>query len=255
MKTQTKAVRWDDIVFENRNKDYGAYDLRQDYHGRLMTGLIGSSVVALILLFLPALTGGRVASPVDAMEKIGTVNLTDIPIPKLQQPEQPKQKPQTAKPKASSFVVTSEPVETDTEALDELLDLTVTAPDGEGEVTVVTETVVAEPPVEVNKIHDIVEVMPSYTGGMEAMIKYITKNMKYPASAKRLGIEGSVYVQFVVGADGKVTDAKVLRGIHSDCDAEAVRVISSLPGWVSGKQNGKAVSVRMVLPIKFRMSS
>jgi protein TonB len=109
-------------------------------------------------------------------------------------------------------------------------------------VVVPTEPVVISDPTFI-----AAEVMPVYDG----MSKFFGRNLKYPSSAKRMGISGTVYVTFVVGKDGKVRDVQVLRGISPDCDKEAVRVISMMPGWSPGFQNHQPVSVRMTLPIKF----
>ena len=86
------------------------------------------------------------------------------------------------------------------------------------------------------------------------MNKFIAKNLRYPPSARRMGVDGTVYVSFVVGKDGTINDVKVLRGISADCDKEAVRVVQMMPPWKPGKQNGKAVFVRFNLPIKFKLN-
>jgi TonB family protein len=99
----------------------------------------------------------------------------------------------------------------------------------------------------------VVETMPSYPGGQEALIKYIVENVKYPAEAKSKGIQGTVFVQFVVEIDGAVTNVKVLRGIGYGCDEEALRVVSAMPKWTPGKQKGNAVRVQFNLPINFAL--
>ena len=103
----------------------------------------------------------------------------------------------------------------------------------------------AEP--EPEKVFDMVEQMPQFPGGQAEMMQFISKNMKYPTIAQENGTQGRVTCQFVVGADGKVRDVKVLRGV------EAVRVIMSMPKWIPGKQNGKAVSVKYTIPVMFRL--
>jgi protein TonB len=97
------------------------------------------------------------------------------------------------------------------------------------------------------------EVMPEYEGGAEAMMKFIQKKIRYPRVPREIGIDGTVYVQFIVNGDGSVSDVKVIRGVHRDYDNEAIRVISMLPSWRGGRHNGRPVSVRMVLPIKFNI--
>ena len=84
--------------------------------------------------------------------------------------------------------------------------------------------------------------------------EYVRKKLKYPSQARRMGIEGKVFIQFVVGKDGEITEVKVIRGVGAGCDEEAARVIKSSPKWTPGKQRGQAVKVRMVLPITFKLS-
>src|SRR5690606_13368895 len=83
-----------------------------------------------------------------------------------------------------------------------------------------------------------VEVMPEYPGGYEALIQFIRKNLTYPKSARREGVDGTVYVQFIVGADGSISDIRTLRGVSPDCDREAERVIGLMPNWKPGKVDG-----------------
>lgn len=115
------------------------------------------------------------------------------------------------------------------------------------------EPVVEEVEEKVDEIFTIVEDPAAPIGGLGAFYKYVGKNMKYPNVAKRLGIEGRVIVQFVVGKDGSINDVKVLRGIGGGCDEEAVRVLGKSPAWKPGKQRGKAVKQRMVIPIVFKL--
>ena len=100
----------------------------------------------------------------------------------------------------------------------------------------------------------VVDVMPEYPGGINAMFDFIQKNVKYPESAKDKGIEGKVYVQFVVEKDGNISDINILRGVSKDIDDEAVRVIKSMPKWKPGIQNGKPVRVQYTLPFKFQLT-
>ncbi len=103
------------------------------------------------------------------------------------------------------------------------------------------------------QIFTIVEEMPSFPGGDAALMKFLGNNIKYPAIAKDAGIQGTVYVTFVVNEQGEVRDAKVLRSIGGGCDEEAIRVVQSMPKWKPGKQRGKAVKVQYNLPIRFTL--
>lgn len=109
---------------------------------------------------------------------------------------------------------------------------------------------VPEPP----KVWDHSEVMPAYKGGLEAMVKFLSKQIRYPAQARRNGTEGTVFISFIIGMDGKVIQAVVFKGISKECDAEALRVINRMPTWNPGLQGGNPVMVRMMLPIKFQLN-
>lgn len=109
------------------------------------------------------------------------------------------------------------------------------------------------PEEKADEIFTIVEQQPSPVGGIKAFYDYVSSNIKYPSRATRMGLEGRVFVEFVVEKDGSLTDIKVVKGIGGGCDEEAVRVISSAPKWNPGKQRGQEVRVRMVMPILFRI--
>jgi protein TonB len=100
----------------------------------------------------------------------------------------------------------------------------------------------------------VIEEKPEFPGGEAAMFQWIAKNIKYPDIAKENGIQGKVFVQFVIGKDGKVTDVTIVRGVDPSLDKEALRVIQSMPPWKPGKQRGKPVRVSFQLPINFKLS-
>lgn len=104
-----------------------------------------------------------------------------------------------------------------------------------------------------DEVFTVTEQLPEFSGGEKAMYKYLSDNIKYPESAAKHKIEGSVMVQFVVAKDGSVRDVKVLRGVNAELDAEAIRVVESMPKWNPGMQRGKAVNVKYVLPVFFRL--
>jgi TonB family protein len=107
----------------------------------------------------------------------------------------------------------------------------------------------------VEPVFSVVEKMPSYPGGDEARIAFLVQNIKYPEEAKKKGIQGKVFVSFIIEADGSITNVKVLRGFDKSCDQEAVRVIKLMPKWNPGIQEGKTVRVQFNLPIKFALDS
>lgn len=106
----------------------------------------------------------------------------------------------------------------------------------------------------VDVVHDIVQTMPSFEGGISEFYKFVSKNLKYPAQARRMGIEGKVFVYFVVDKDGSLSDIKVVKGIGAGCDEEVLRITNLSPKWNPGKQRGVPVRVRMMMPITFRLN-
>ncbi|MDZ7742346.1 MAG: energy transducer TonB [Bacteroidota bacterium] len=103
------------------------------------------------------------------------------------------------------------------------------------------------------EIFSVVESMPEFPGGQTALFKFLQQNIDYPEIAKESGIQGRVFVTFVVETDGSVTDVRILRGIGGGCDEEALRVVKSMPKWNPGKQRGKPVRVQFNLPVKFTL--
>jgi protein TonB len=112
---------------------------------------------------------------------------------------------------------------------------------------------VEEEPVEEGEIFYVVESMPSFPGGEEKLYEYLALNLVYPVQAREAGIQGRVFLTFVVERDGSITDVKVLRGIGGGCDEEAIRVVKAMPGWIPGKQRSMPVRVQFNLPIKFTL--
>ena len=125
------------------------------------------------------------------------------------------------------------------------------------EETSIEDYVVETPEIEeeaVEEIFTIVETSPVPAGGYDEFYSALGKEIKYPTNARRLGIEGKVFVEFVVDKNGELTSIKVVKGISTDCDEEAVRVLKGMPKWKPGKQRGRAVKVRMVVPITYKLS-
>ena len=264
MKTQASNVTvtrsWDDIVFEGRNQNYGAYVIRKDYSKVLMIALIATLLAIALMVWGPAIA--EMLKGEEEVEKAAPKKLVYTELsapPPIDKPKPPP--PQIQLPKLQKVIkfvppkVVKEEVVEEIPTIEEIKQNEVAAVEVEGDAEVVFE----EPVVEVvaedeNKVFLVVEQQPEFEGGYEAMMNFIRKNMRYPASARRMGIDGTVYVSFVVGKDGTINDVKVLRGISADCDKEAVRVVQSMPPWKPGKQNGKPVFVRFNLPIKFKLN-
>lgn len=116
-----------------------------------------------------------------------------------------------------------------------------------------TNTTTKAPNSDVNMVYKEVEVMPEFPGGMEEMMQYMIQSIKYPKELQESGVSGKVFVQFVVDAEGKIGQVEVLKSLHDQLDAEAVKVISGMPDWTPGKKDGENVKVQLVLPISYTL--
>jgi protein TonB len=249
-----------ELVFEGRNKSYGAYIIRKLYCKRINLAFIIASVGILLFISMPLILElfGKKAEEAVKQQEV-EVNLTEPPPVDPAEPPPPPPPPPPPVVQTIKFtppVVVDKPVEEEQPPPQEKLSETnvgVVTQEGDPNATELPpEPVVADP--NEGKIFTIVEEMPQFPGGGEAaLIKYLQNNIKYPAMARENGIEGIVYVTFVVDKDGKVKDAKLLRGKGAGLDEEALRVVRSMPDWKPGKQNGRNVAVQYNLPVNFKL--
>lgn len=253
--------RWDDIVFENRNQEYGAYVLRKGYGNNFFVGLIITAVVLILLLFFPLirkyLQGGDSLETAPPRKLIYTELTAPPPIDKPKPPPPQIQLPKLQK--VIKFVppkVVKEEVVEEIPTIQEIKQNETAAVETEGDIEVIFDEPVAEVVVEdENELFTVVQQMPEFEGGYEAMMNFIKGKMVYPPAARRMGVEGTVFVNFIVNKDGSISEPRILRGISTECDAEALRVVGMMPHWKPGKQNGRSVNVRFTLPLKFRLNS
>ncbi len=256
-----------DILFEGRNKEYGGYELRRNYPRRVKHSLLVLAGISLAV----AAYGLVNNEPVKLERKIAAVIMPAIiespdvvpPKPVLLPP--PAEPPLPAKPtlKLTPPVIEEDDKVKDTERPPEnkeLKDVSVGAKTQEGNKdgmdapdlastggrgNSVVETKKKEPETFI-----YVEQMPQFNGNIN---QYLASNINYPASAREAGVDGRVVIKFVVSEDGSVTDAVVERSVNSALDAEALRVVRSMPKWKPGRQNGKAVKVYFRVPVKFTL--
>jgi protein TonB len=242
----------DDVVFDHRNKMYGAYSIRRSYASSLTKGSGGSLLAT--GLFIAAVQAILMMKP-EIVNSIGVCHypvtldndfivIPDPPSPPPKQEVRPAQGfPTTV---VSYEVPETPPVESNVPATaGETTE--VGNPDPSGGVGVSVDVSTAPPIVELPKTVDRAEVMPEFEGGERAMYKFLRKHLRYPHTDQ----EGTVYIRFVVDITGTVTGIEVIRSISGLLDREASRVIALMPKWKPGAQHGAPVNVRMVLPIKF----
>ncbi len=269
--------RWSDIMFENRNKEYGAYVLRRQTTARNIKSIIAVLIIfALVMVYMVA------KNAYDDYQKahMAQTQVTELTALQEQKKEAKVERKEIVKQekveqvveKVKSSIKFTAPVikkddevrpEDEMKSQDEIMNskvavgfANVVGNDESGEVLKAKEVLVTEPVKpreEENKVFDVVEQMPSFPGGMAALMAYLQKSIKYPPVAEENGIQGRVICTFVVERDGSVTDVRVAKSVDPSLDKEAVRVVSAMPKWIPGKQNGQSVRVKYTLPVTFRL--
>jgi protein TonB len=260
---------WCNLVFDNRLKDYGAYELRKESSGRHRTAIIITIVLFISVFMIPKLIKSiipekkEVNVEVTSLTKIDLEkNKTNEPQPIVEQAPPPEKIKSTIKftppvIKEDSEVHDEDIMKTQEEVNDSKLSVSVADVKGNSNdadavdlADLDTKSQVVE---EEEKPFTVVEQMPEYPGGDAARVKFLQSNLHFPEMARETGITGTVFITFVVGRDGRLSNFKVLRGIGGGCDEEAIRVLKLMPPWIPGKQGGKNVPVQFNLPIKFTL--
>ena len=259
---ETVSQSWEDIVFENRNKEYGAYLNRRSYSKSVVLAALITFLAMGFVLAFPTIKewfssdeevvdDNKLKNQTVSLDQPPPITPNQPPPPDIRIPPPVKTIIKFLPPKVTEKEVVEEE---EMPTIEEIKENETGSVDVEGTGEVVFEEPVEEAKGEdPNKVFLVVEQPPEFEGGLEAMYKFIGKNMKYPASARRMNIEGSVFVGFVVDADGKISEASIIKGISADCDKEALRVVQMMPKWRPGKQSGRPVRVKFVLPIKFKL--
>lgn len=267
------SYEWTDLVFEGRNQAYGAYQLRKGTTKRNIWAIVIVAIAA-VLLYL----GLRLQSMVEANREVENLQLVELSAleqkkkeAKVEKKEEIKVEPEKIVERVKSSVKFTAPVikkdeevrEEDEIKLDEVEKskdaigaFTVEGNDEVGgEVLKAKEEIAApEPPKEEDtKVFDVVEQMPSFPGGQAALMQWLSSNMSYPVIAAENGVQGRVIVQFVVEKDGSVSGVTVVKSVDPSLDKEAKRVVSAMPKWIPGKQNGAAVRVKYTVPVTFKL--
>lgn len=269
--------KWVDMVFDGKNKSYGAFQLRKGTSGRNIKSLI-------ILVIAAALVGGFLAWKVIEQKQAEqqAAYMEALELSKLQKEAKKQEKKEVVKPKVepkkeipvarqtqkfTAPVIKKDELvkeENQIKQMDKLDDkVAVGTENHEGTKDrnveavrndIAVNTPPPAPKEEVtNKVFDVVEVMPSFPGGQGALMSYLSSHVKYPVVAQENGVQGRVTVSFVVERDGSITDVHVVRSVDPSLDREAARVVSSMPNWQPGKQNGSAVRVKFNVPVQFKL--
>lgn len=271
---------WTNLVFEGKNKEYGAYVLRNGSVSRHTKAVVSVLIVlALILTLLILIANGVFKKAeedmnVDAGKEAVTISETpeevdeelDIPLVEEPEPEPVQEEEQVTATQQVTEVIIKDEINEDKKVKDvsEVLDNTSDfgSKDHEGledsRKEIVKEKVVEEAPKPVVKDNTpvnmaIVEQKPMFPGGDSEMYKWLSSQIQYPAAASEEGIQGRVVVQFIVEENGSISHVNVVRGKHPALDAEALRVVKKMPRWNPGRNNGQPVRVVYNLPVTFKL--
>jgi len=267
------SSEWIDLVFEGKNKKYGAYFLRSTSSKRHVVAFLVVLVFVGVVAAIPSLL--EVVKP--NKENMAGVDeayqLSDLSDVEEQVPEENiiKQELAPPPPPLKATIQFTPPVITEDEKVTDENQMKSQEELNESKVQVSVATVEGTNDKDAMDIADLkdqkiiveekveekpfvsVEQMPQFPGGQTELMKFVQSNLKYPTIAAENGIEGRVIVRFVVGRDGSVSDIEVQRGLDASCDKEAVRVVKLMPKWIPGKQNGRAVPVYFTLPVLFKL--
>jgi protein TonB len=264
-------AEWLDLVFENRNKAYGAYELRQHY-GNTMSKAMGFTFFCLAVVIGVAYALHKPVTD-GPLVQVDTFELKKVTPPPVEHPkvDPPKIKSLPAAKPVSTLkfvppVVTAEPVREEPPKIEELekvaigtstvkvpgngqpIDKPVNSGDGSGTSTI---SPTDNTPVDAS---GGLEVMPEPFGGAAAWSKFLQRNIRYPALARENGLSGKVWLSFIIERDGKLSNIEVIRPAGNGFDEEATRVLRLAPAWKPGKQNGQLVRVKYTIPINFQLA-
>ena len=265
-KIDLTSPEWCELVFQNRNRSYGAFKLRADSKKRHAWAMMSVILIALCASAIPTLI--KYATPEKVIEKM--VEVAVLSQLEVKQEEFKRLDPVAPPPALKSSIKFTAPVikkdeevveEDEIKSQSELTEskVAISIADVKGndelngkDIAELQEVIVntAEPET---KPYTMVQQMPQFPGGERELLAYIAKSIRYPPQSAENGIQGKVFVRFVVSALGNVEGVEVIRSLDPYCDKEAVRVVAALPQWIPGKQNGRNVPVYYTLPIFFKL--
>lgn len=262
---------FNEIVFESRNKNYGAFDLRRSYEKHLLYAFMltsGMFIASVLWIFMYYNNKPAIMDLADVPTVIDDF-LWDVSTPPLEEEAPSGQMPvDNTKSNLNKEDFTPQPVEKSIVPLAAIDSFP--SSEGKGELNptgnelggnsmsgssgeIGTGSGSGSSGVDENKVLDIAEINPEFPGGIEKMYSFLGKNLKYPRLLKENRIQGTVFVSFVVTRNGAIGNVEILRSPHQDFDAEVERVLKLMPKWNPGKQGGNAVNVLYKMPIKFTL--
>ncbi len=264
-----------DILFEDRNKSYGAYELRKKYDKRVRNSILAMAALALLIVgsYLIYMNSRGSNNEKNTKPVIEDIKLEDVKLPDDPKTPPPPPPPPAPPPPVKPSVQFTPPVikkdeevkaEEELVKLDEIKDKAISTKTAEGDPNGIdpglindskgTGVVEAPPPPPKEEIFTFVEQPPTFPGGDDALNKFLNNNIRYPHLATENGISGTVFVSFVVDSEGKIKDVKTVGAPKGGgLEEEAVRVVKKMPNWKPGRQNGRSVSVQFNLPIRFTL--
>ena len=269
------SPEWIELIFEGKNKEYGAYYLRNTSARRYIAGILAVLVFVIIVSLLPALIEKVKSSVNRNLGNISTtVELTNIKSIEEQVQEENiirETEPVAPPPVLKSTIKFTPPVITEDENVrdDEQMISQEELNESKVQISIATVEGVDDPDaVDIAELkeHKVivaakeeevfvsVEQMPQFPGGERALLEYLGKSIRYPVAAMENGVEGKVILRFVVNTDGTIGDFTVLQGADSSLNEEAVRVVSEMPQWSPGRQNGRPVRVYYTVPVHFKIN-
>lgn len=268
-KLDLTSPEWCELIFEGKNQAYGAYRMRANSGKRHNWAMFIVLIVAIVGFSIPTLI--KLATPEQKEVMTEVTQLSKLEAPEVKQEEMKRVEPVAPPPPAlrSSIKFTAPVIKKDEEvnedseikSQEELTSSKVAISiadvkgndETHGKDIADVKQIVTQAEPEVEKVFDMVEQMPTFPGGQSELMSYLGKNIKYPTIAQENGTQGRVIIQFVVERDGSISDVHVARGVDPYLDKEAVRVVKSMPKWIPGKQNGKAVRVKFTVPVMFKL--
>jgi len=254
MKRKNERVpEFDEIIFANRNKNYGAYYLRKTYKSVTSLSILGGVFIVTLLVtaFSPGTQKGNASPGITTVTVVLSNPITDKYVP----PPLPKQSANLSNTYRNLKPVVTEDSSEATKFIPIADDLPNLTHNGAVSDTLKYTEIEDTPiPVEPEPV-PVVQEMPEFPGGDVALLKFVRDNVIYPAEAQNINLQGKVIVKFAVMSDGSVDRIEVLRGIDPSLDTEAIRVVKKLPKFKPGKQNGVAVPVWYMLPVTFRLEN